>query len=47
MNARKNITNIKYDSGYSEAHERTQSRYDGYPWENTILNQIRTLEFLK
>ena len=25
---------LKYDSGYSEAHERAQSRYDGYPWEN-------------
>ena len=25
---------LKYDSGYSEAHERVQSRYDGYPWEN-------------
>lgn len=23
---------LKYDSGYSEAHERAQSRYDGYPW---------------
>lgn len=22
---------LKYDSGYSEAHERAQSRYDGYP----------------
>ena len=25
---------LKYDSGYTEAHERAQSRYDGYPWEN-------------
>ena len=25
---------LKYDSGYSEAHERAQSRYDGFPWEN-------------
>ena len=25
---------LKYDSEYSEAHERAQSRYDGYPWEN-------------
>eukprot|EP00978_Attheya_sp_CCMP212_P048745 scaffold568173_cov507-Attheya_sp.AAC.1 len=25
---------LKYGSGYSEAHERAQSRYDGYPWEN-------------
>ena len=25
---------LKYDSGYSEAHERAQSRYDGYLWEN-------------
>ncbi len=25
---------LKYDSGYSEAHERAQSHYDGYPWEN-------------
>jgi hypothetical protein len=25
---------LKYDSGYSEAHDRAQSRYDGYPWEN-------------
>lgn len=25
---------LKYESGYSEAHERAQSRYDGYPWEN-------------
>ena len=23
---------LKYNSGYSEAHERAQSRYDGYPW---------------
>lgn len=21
-----------YDSGYNEAHERAQSRYEGYPW---------------
>jgi hypothetical protein len=25
---------LKYGSGYSEAHNRAQSRYDGYPWEN-------------
>ncbi len=25
---------LKYDSGYTEAHERAQSRYEGYPWEN-------------
>ena len=25
---------LKHDSGYSEAHERAQSRYDRYPWEN-------------
>ncbi len=25
---------LKYDSGYSEAHDRVQSRYEGYPWEN-------------
>ena len=25
---------FRYGSGYSEAHERAQSRYDGYPWEN-------------
>ena len=25
---------LKYDSGYNEAHERAQSRYEGYPWEN-------------
>ena len=25
---------LKYGSGYSEAHERAQSRYEGYPWEN-------------
>lgn len=25
---------LKYDSRYSEAHERAQSRYNGYPWEN-------------
>lgn len=25
---------LKYGSGYSEAHERAQSRYDGYPWQN-------------
>ena len=25
---------LKYDSGYSKAHERAQSRYDGYLWEN-------------
>ncbi len=25
---------LKYDSGYSEAYQRAQSRYDGYPWEN-------------
>jgi hypothetical protein len=24
----------KYNSGYTEAHERAQSRYEGYPWEN-------------
>lgn len=25
---------LKYDSGYSEAHDRAQSRYDGFPWED-------------
>ena len=25
---------LKYNSGYTEAHERAQSRYEGYPWEN-------------
>ena len=25
---------LKYDSGYTEAHERAQSRSEGYPWEN-------------
>ena len=25
---------LKFGSGYSEAHERTQSCYDGYPWED-------------
>ena len=25
---------LKYDSGYSEAHDRTQSRFDGAPWED-------------
>ena len=25
---------LKYDSGYTEAHDRAQSRYDGYPWDN-------------
>ena len=24
---------LKYDSGYSEAHERAQNSYEGYPWE--------------
>ena len=24
---------LKYDSGYSEAHDRAQSRFDGAPWE--------------
>jgi len=23
---------LKYGSGYSEAHDRAQSRYDGHPW---------------
>lgn len=25
---------LKYDSGYSEAHDHAQSRFDGAPWEN-------------
>ena len=25
---------LKYDSGYSEAHDRAQSRFDGAPWED-------------
>ena len=25
---------LKYNSGYSEDHNRAQSRFDGYPWEN-------------
>ena len=25
---------LKYDSGYTEAHERAQNHYEGYPWEN-------------
>lgn len=25
---------LKYDSGYSKAHDRAQSRFDGAPWEN-------------
>ena len=25
---------LKYGSGYSEAHDRAQSRYDGYPWDD-------------
>lgn len=25
---------LNYDSGYTEAHERAQSRYEDYPWEN-------------
>lgn len=25
---------LKYDSGYSEAHNRAQSRFDGVPWED-------------
>ena len=25
---------LKYNAGYSESHERAQSRYDGSPWEN-------------
>lgn len=25
---------LKYSSAYNEAHERAQSRYEGYPWEN-------------
>jgi hypothetical protein len=25
---------LKYNSGYTEAHERAQSHYEGYPWEN-------------
>ena len=24
----------KYNSGYSEAHDRAQSRYDGFPWDH-------------
>lgn len=24
---------LKYDSGYSEAHDRAQSRFDGAPWD--------------
>ena len=24
---------LKYGSGYSEAHNRAQSRFDGAPWE--------------
>ena len=30
---------LNYDSGYTEAHERAQSRYDGYPWDKS---RIRT-----
>lgn len=26
---------LKYDSGYSEAHDRAQSYFDGAPWEDT------------
>ena len=25
---------LNYDSGYSEAHDRAQSRFDGAPWED-------------
>ena len=25
---------LKYGSGYNEAHNRAQSRFDGAPWEN-------------
>ena len=27
---------LKYDSGYSEAHNRAQTRFDGAPWENNF-----------
>jgi hypothetical protein len=25
---------LKYGSGYNEAHNRAQTRFDGAPWEN-------------
>ena len=25
---------LKYGSGYNEAHNRAQTRFDGVPWEN-------------
>ena len=25
---------LKYSSGYNEAHNRAQTRFDGTPWEN-------------
>ena len=31
MNARHEL---KYDSGYNEAHNRAQTRFDGAPWNN-------------
>jgi len=27
---------LKYGSGYSEAHNRAQTRFDGAPWENNF-----------
>ena len=27
---------LKYNSGYNEAHERAQRLYNGYPWENNF-----------
>ena len=27
---------LKYNSGYDEAHQRAQSRYEGDPWENNF-----------
>lgn len=28
---------LKYGSGSNEAHDRTQTRFDGAPWENEIF----------
>jgi hypothetical protein len=25
---------LKHNSGYSKAHDRAESHYKGYPWEN-------------
>ena len=40
---------LKYSSGYSEAHNRAQSRYDGYPWENKfkIKLGVKVMRFSK